>query len=259
MSTAIERRNQALYSLAEISINGQTTMKLDFLGTISIYGQPYFNVFRRYNNVYEFVFEDYLGDFHFQKDYTVSQTIGRILCLSEHHVKRAFVFHATAIHNQSPIGEDQEILSMRWSEIHHKWQGVFMNLGGMYPDRVSSQEVLYREMYNQMNEDERSEQQAQPQVPMAQPQVSMAQPQVSMAQPQVSMAQPQQAQSQEAQPQIQTPQPISPFLAPQAPLKSVFPLTTTLKPRNLLKRFREVEEYESNDTMTLRNGKTIKH
>lgn len=247
MTTAIERRNQALYSLAEISINGQTTMKLDFLGTISIYGQPYFNVFRRYNNVYEFVFEDYLGDFHFQKDYTVSQTIGRILCLSEPHVKRAFVFSATAIHNQSPIGEDQDILSMRWSEIHRKWQGVVMNLGGMYPDRLSSQEVLYREMYNQINEDERLEQQAQPQVPMAQPQVPLAQSQ--------------EAQPQEAQPQIQTPQPVASFLAPHAPLKSVFPLpsTTALKPRNLLKRFREVEEYESNDTMTLRNGKTIKH
>ena len=210
-SMSIERRNQALYSLAEISINGQTTMKLDFLGTISIYGQPYFNVYRRYNNVYEFVFEDYLGDFHFQKDYTVSQTIGRILCLSEHHVKRAFVFQATAVHNQSPIGEDQDILSMRWSEIHRKWQGVFMNLGGMYPDRVSPQRIMERDV-------------------------------------EVSDEEPQE------EPQAQTPPSIPSFLPPQAPLKSVFPLPT---PRNLLKRFREVEDKQ--DTMTLRNGKTIKH
>lgn len=130
--SALERRNQALASLSELSINGQIIQKLDFIGHIYIYGQPYFNIFRRYNNVYEFIIEDYMGDFHFHKDYTVSQSIQRILCLTESQILDAFIISANAINNQSSIEDKQVVLSMRWSEIHRKWQGIFINMGGIH-------------------------------------------------------------------------------------------------------------------------------
>ena len=51
MSYDLTARNNALDAMCEISLNGYTTKKLDFLGTIHIYGVHYFNVFRRYNSV----------------------------------------------------------------------------------------------------------------------------------------------------------------------------------------------------------------
>ena len=75
-------RSQRLSNLSLMFVNGKLLPKLDFLGTISIHGCEYFNVFRRYNNSYEIVLEDFYGDLHFHKDYTLRQSIQSVLCLS---------------------------------------------------------------------------------------------------------------------------------------------------------------------------------
>ena len=124
-------RNQKLQEISTFLVHGSPVFKLDFLGTISIHGREYFNVFRRYNNVYEFVFEDYHGELHYHKDYTVFQSIQRLLCLSDEQMRSLRVLNVYSIkHNGAPTISDS-FLDMRWSAIQGNWYGLMMNLGGI--------------------------------------------------------------------------------------------------------------------------------
>ena len=124
-------RAQKLQEISTFVVNGRPTYKLDFLGTISIHGHDYFHVLRRYNNVYEFVFEDYHGELHFHKDYTVVQSIQRLLCLSDEQMRDLHVLSVYSMkHNGAPAISDS-FLDMRWSAIQGNWHGLMMNLGGI--------------------------------------------------------------------------------------------------------------------------------
>ena len=118
--------------------NGHVTRKLDFLGTVRVYGQHYFNVWRRYNNVYEIVIEDFVGDFHFHKDYTIRESIQKVLCLSDEQIHGLYTIDAVSFKHRADVSED--VTSMRWTEIEHRWYALDMNLGGILHDfhRISS-------------------------------------------------------------------------------------------------------------------------
>ena len=126
-------RSQRLSNLSLMFVNGKLLPKLDFLGTISIHGCEYFNVFRRYNNSYEIVLEDFYGDLHFHKDYTLRQSIQSVLCLSEEQMKNIHVLNMLSFKHQ---GEKvtSELVNMRWSEIQYRWYGMSLNLGGILKD-----------------------------------------------------------------------------------------------------------------------------
>ncbi len=132
-------RTQTLDSISEIVMpNGHVTRKLDFLGTIRVYEQHYFNVWRRYNNVYEIVIEDFAGDFHFQKDYTVRESIQKVLCLSDEQIRGMYTIDAISFKHRADVSED--VTSMRWTEIEHRWYALDLNVGGILHDfhRVSN-------------------------------------------------------------------------------------------------------------------------
>ena len=123
-------RSHTLDTLSEIVMpNGHVTRKLDFLGIVSIYERHYFNVWRRYNNVYEIVFEDFHGDFHFHKNYTVSESVQKILCLSDEQIRGLYTVSAISFKHRADIYED--ITSMRWTEIQHRWYALEVTLGGI--------------------------------------------------------------------------------------------------------------------------------
>ena len=126
-------RAHTLDTISEIIMpNGHVTRKLDFLGTIRVYGQHYFNVWRRYNNVYEIVIEDFAGDFHFHKDYTIRESIQKVLCLSDEQIRGMYTIDAVSFKHRADVSED--VTSMRWTEIEHRWYALDMNLGGILHD-----------------------------------------------------------------------------------------------------------------------------
>lgn len=150
-------RMQKLQESALVYVSGYPpTCKLDYLGSISIHGRHYFNVWRRYNNVYEIVFEDYQGDLHFHKDHTVFQSIQRLLCLMDDQMGGLRVISTFSFkHNGSPAISDS-FLDMHWSAIQGNWQGLMMNLGGILdyhsvgPDSTSHQAVNTEHAPNNM-------------------------------------------------------------------------------------------------------------
>jgi hypothetical protein len=126
-------RSHTLNTISEIMMpNGHVARKLDFLGTISVYGNHYFNVWRRYNNVYEIVIEDFAGDFHFHKDYTIRESIQKVLCLSDEQIRGIYTIDAVSFKHRADVSED--VTSMRWTEIEHRWYALDMNLGGILHD-----------------------------------------------------------------------------------------------------------------------------
>ena len=130
-------RSQNLAALSKIVLpNGHVTQKLDFLGTVSVYKQHYFNIWRRYNNVHEIVIEDFSGDFHYHKDYTIRQSIQKILCLSDEQMKGIYTIEAISYKHRADVSED--VTPLRWTEIEHRWYALDMNLGGILQDFYKS-------------------------------------------------------------------------------------------------------------------------
>jgi hypothetical protein len=147
MSYDLTARNNALDAMCEISLNGYTTKKLDFLGTIHIYGVHYFNVFRRYNSVYEIVLEDFHGDFHFHKDYTIRQSLQHILCLSNEQMEGIYTRYATSFkHGSCPMTSMHDAPNMHWSELQQQWQAAALDFGGILEDYHRSCEQIKNEV-----------------------------------------------------------------------------------------------------------------
>ena len=155
MSYDITARNNALDAMCEISLNGYTTKKLDFLGTIHIYGVHYFNVFRRYNSVYEIVLEDFHGDFHFHKDYTIRQSLQHILCLSNEQMEGLYTRYATSFkHGSCPMTSMHDAPNMHWSELQQQWQAAALDFGGILEDYHRSCEQIKNEVVDPILEGE---------------------------------------------------------------------------------------------------------
>jgi hypothetical protein len=147
MSYDLTARNNALDAMCEISLNGYTTKKLDFLGTIHIYGVHYFNVFRRYNSVYEIVLEDFHGDFHFHKDYTIRQSLQHILCLSDEQMEGIYTRYATSFkHGSCPMTSMHDAPNMHWSELQQQWQAAALDFGGILEEYHRSCEQIKNEV-----------------------------------------------------------------------------------------------------------------
>jgi len=147
MSYDLTARNNALDAICEISLNGYTTKKLDFLGTIHIYGVHYFNVFRRYNSVYEIVIEDFHGDFHFHKDYTIRQSLQHILCLSNEQMEGIYTRYATSFkHGSCPMTSMHDAPNMHWSELQQQWQAAALDFGGILEEYHRSCEQIKNEV-----------------------------------------------------------------------------------------------------------------
>lgn len=146
-------RTNTLETISEIMMpNGYFTRKLDFLGVVRVYGQHYFNVWRRYNNVYEIVIEDFSGDFHFHKDYTIRESIQKVLCLSDEQIRGIYTIEAISFKHRADVSED--VTSMRWTEIEHRWYALDMNLGGILHD--------FHRIPNVQNDDMKVEEQTPP-------------------------------------------------------------------------------------------------
>jgi hypothetical protein len=136
-------------------VNGRIMSKLDLLATVNIYGEHYFTVYRRYNNVNEIVIEDYNGDIYLHKDIPVYKSLQTILCLndkqmSNRYVERVFSFK----YNGKPPTMTREVTEMLWSEIQELWYGVDMDVRGILEDfyRIRRSNKRWK-----MEEDDREE------------------------------------------------------------------------------------------------------
>ena len=130
-------RNQKLMSLAQMSINGQVTHKLDQIASVYINEQPYFNVFRRYNSPYNIVIEDYTGDIYLRKNNTVRKSLKSVLCLSRYASNNIYTIAAASFKHNGPVPYDADMIpDMRWTEIQGEYQAITVTFGGILDDNL---------------------------------------------------------------------------------------------------------------------------
>jgi hypothetical protein len=114
-------RDQALYDLSLLHIRGDKLFKLDMVASIYLNGVKQLNVYRRYSNVYEFLLEDNYHTIHFQKDVRVMDSLHHLIGdLDDRATIHAYSHkhHGAFIH-----ADDFHFETLRWSELHGRWQG----------------------------------------------------------------------------------------------------------------------------------------
>jgi len=124
--------DQELEELSWMVVNGKMVKKLDLIAVITIYGEEYFTVYRRYNNVYEIVIKDYNNDIYIRKDESVYRSLQDILCLSDEQMENIVTLDAiTFKYNLLLPPSMNHLEKMMWSDIQTQWYGVVMNVGGI--------------------------------------------------------------------------------------------------------------------------------
>ena len=127
-------RENSFRTLSTVMMGNIPVNKLDLIAVISFYGNTYFNVFRRYNNVYEIVLEDLNGDVFMHKDTTVRQSLQQLLCISDEQINMMYTESLMTFKHNGPIPCIVEVADMRWSEIQENWHGIYVNFIGVLHD-----------------------------------------------------------------------------------------------------------------------------
>ncbi len=118
-----------LQELATMTVDGVPICKLDYIATIYINNYMYFTVYRRYNNPYEIIIEDYSGDHYFHKDITIKESVSSILCLSDDEATKMYVASAVSFGHNADIHID--ILNYTWTQMASGYSGVYLKLTGI--------------------------------------------------------------------------------------------------------------------------------
>jgi len=114
-------RDQALHDLSLLHIRGDKLFKLDMVAAIYLNGVKHLNVYRRYSSVYEFLLEDNYHTVHFQKDVRVMDSLHHLMGALDH---RASIHAYSHKHHGAFIhADDFHFETLRWSELHGRWQG----------------------------------------------------------------------------------------------------------------------------------------
>lgn len=123
----MDDRLSRIQNMCMMVIDGVPVPKYDFIANIKINGMPYFSVYRRYNNIYEFVVEDYRGDFHVFMNQPIRTIVANLLCLTNQEHNDMSVSNATSFGHNAPIHGD-DVINMPLSVVQTRYVGVTVNL-----------------------------------------------------------------------------------------------------------------------------------
>lgn len=127
MDYMADDRVARLQSMCTMMIDGAPVHKFDHVAQIKINGTQYFTVYRRYNNIYEFVVEDYRGEFHVFMNEPIRSIVSKLLCLSNQEHNDMAVAYATSYGHNSPLYGD-DVINMPLSVLQNRYVGVNVNL-----------------------------------------------------------------------------------------------------------------------------------
>lgn len=128
-----EQRNNTLITLSKTQMDPHGHYKLDLIASIFINNLHYFQVFRRYNSVYEFIVEDMRGDLSYYMDSTVRHTLQNLLCISEKESMNMYSDSVYSYKHNANLSNSAvyNIPDMKWSEIHSQFQAIQVNFKGI--------------------------------------------------------------------------------------------------------------------------------
>lgn len=112
----LEERNQRMYNLSMMIVDGTQLAKMDHVGTINVNNIVQLNIYRRYNNPYEMILEDQNLNMHVFKDTTVRDTLAN--CLNMPYWEQ-YNMHVTKLYSlkMNASISPENILDREWSDI----------------------------------------------------------------------------------------------------------------------------------------------
>jgi len=122
-----DSRNEVLNDLSHLNINGQSVHKLESLGTIYVHHRKRVNVFRRFNSVYEILFETDDHTIHFHKNTRVLDSLHQLFGSEMDHLEVMEVF-SYKHHGALITPEAFHLPTLCWNELHYTWGGVSLYL-----------------------------------------------------------------------------------------------------------------------------------
>jgi len=122
-----DSRNDVLNDLSHLNINGQSVHKLESLGTIYVHHRKRVNVFRRFNSVYEILFETDDHTIHFHKNIRVLDSLHQLFGSEMDHLEVMEVF-SYKHHGALITPEAFHLPTLCWNELHYTWGGVSLYL-----------------------------------------------------------------------------------------------------------------------------------
>jgi hypothetical protein len=120
-------RNEVLNDLSHLRINGESVHKLESLGTIYVHHRKRVNVFRRFNSVYEILFETDDHTIHFHKNVRLLDSLHQLFGSEMDHLEVMEVF-SYKHHGALITPEAFHLPTLCWNELHYTWGGVSMYL-----------------------------------------------------------------------------------------------------------------------------------
>ena len=139
---SVHENDEHLIELSQIVVNGQLIHKLDHIASITINNKFYFNVFRRFNSVYNIVIEDENNDTYLHKNCTARFSLKNILCLSDELASKMYTETTFSFKHAGPAPSlNMDILDMGWSDIHNKYNYLMINICGIFENITDKNEI----------------------------------------------------------------------------------------------------------------------
>ena len=134
-----DSRNQVLHDLSCLHINGEYVHKLESLGTIYVHHRKRVNVFRRFNSVYEILFETDDHTIHFHKNIRVLDSLHQLFGSDMENLEVMEVF-SYKHHGALITHEAFHLPTLYWNELHYTWGGVSMYLESRGQEQTQEQQ-----------------------------------------------------------------------------------------------------------------------
>jgi hypothetical protein len=131
-----DSRNDVLNDLSHLNINGQSVHKLESLGTIYVHHRKRVNVFRRFNSVYEILFETDDHTIHFHKNIRVLDSLHQLFGSDMENLEVMEVF-SYKHHGALITPEAFHLPTLCWNELHYTWGGVSLYLESSHHEQAS--------------------------------------------------------------------------------------------------------------------------
>lgn len=122
-----DRRNDVLHNLSLLHICGQTIHKLETLGSVYVDNHKMCNAFKRFNSVYDILLESDDHTIHFHKNYYVLESLQRLFGPRMDHLQVVAVY-SYRHHGALVTPEECHFPTLRWDDIHQRWNGVSIYL-----------------------------------------------------------------------------------------------------------------------------------
>ena len=124
---------QKLVSAARTIMDAPGEYKLDFIARVFINGSQFFNVFRRYNSVYEIVVADMQGELYYRKNSSIRVTLQDIMCMNDDVADHIYTDRLFSYKHNADMSDSMphEVADLLWTDVQSMYEAIQVDFKGV--------------------------------------------------------------------------------------------------------------------------------